>query len=79
MGWSRSYRDPQITDRIQARPTCCCAARFDTPPMAAIRQRLEPAHLAFLREHVDEILIAGGTRDLPGGPYVGGLWVLSRG
>ena len=48
----------------------------DTPPMAAIRQRLEPAHLAFLREHVDEILIAGGTRDLPGGPYVGGLWVL---
>lgn len=48
----------------------------DTPPMAAVRQRLEPAHLAYLREHVGEILIAGGTRDVPGGAYVGGLWIL---
>lgn len=48
----------------------------DTPPMAAVRQRLEPAHLTYLREHVGEILIAGGTRDVPGGPYVGGLWIL---
>jgi uncharacterized protein YciI len=48
----------------------------DTPPMAAVRRRLEPAHLAYLREHVGEILIAGGTRDVPGGAYVGGLWIL---
>ena len=48
----------------------------DTPPMAAVHQRLEPAHLAYLREHVGEIVIAGGTRDVPGGPYVGGLWIL---
>ena len=48
----------------------------DTPAMAAVRQHLEPAHLAYLREHVGEIAIAGGTRDVPGGPYVGGLWIL---
>jgi uncharacterized protein YciI len=48
----------------------------DTPPMAAVRRRLEPAHLAYLREHVSEIVIAGGTRDVPAGPYVGGLWIL---
>jgi len=48
----------------------------DTPPMAAVRQRLEPAHLAYLREHVSEIRLAGGTRDVPGGAFVGGLWIL---
>lgn len=47
----------------------------DTPPMAAVRARLEPAHLAFLDAHRDEIKQAGGLRDEPGGPYVGGLWV----
>jgi uncharacterized protein len=47
----------------------------DEPAMAAVRQRLEPAHLAFLEAHRDEIRMAGGLRDEPGGPYVGGLWV----
>lgn len=47
----------------------------DDPPMADIRARLEPAHLAFLEAHRDEIKQAGGLRDVPGGPYVGGLWV----
>lgn len=48
----------------------------DEAPMAEMRARLEPAHLAFLDAHRDEIKIAGGLRDRPGGPYVGGLWVL---
>jgi uncharacterized protein YciI len=47
----------------------------DDPPMAAVRERLEPAHLAFLAQHRDEIRMAGGLRYEPGGAYVGGLWV----
>jgi uncharacterized protein len=47
----------------------------DEPPMADIRARLEPAHLAFLEQHRKEIPMAGGLRDEPGGPYAGGLWV----
>lgn len=47
----------------------------DTPAMAGVRQRLEPAHLQFLRAHADEIVLAGGLRDEPGGAYRGGLWV----
>lgn len=48
----------------------------DTPPMAHVRARLEPAHIEYLRSHSSEILIAGGLRDAPGGGFVGGLWVL---
>lgn len=47
----------------------------EPPPMAEIRARLEPAHLAFLEAHRDEIKQAGGLRNEPGGAYVGGLWV----
>jgi uncharacterized protein len=47
----------------------------DEPPMADIRARLEPAHLAFLDQHRKEIPMAGSLRHEPGGPYVGGLWV----
>jgi uncharacterized protein len=47
----------------------------DEPAMAAVRQRLEPAHLAFLEAYRDEIPMAGSLRDESGGPYAGGLWV----
>ena len=47
----------------------------DEPPMAAVRARLEPAHLAFLEAHRGEIKMAGGLRHETGGTYVGGLWV----
>lgn len=47
----------------------------DSPDMAEVRRRLEPAHLAFLDQHHAEIPMAGGLRDEHGGPYVGGLWV----
>ena len=48
----------------------------DTPAMRDVRARLEPAHLDYLRTHVDEIVLAGGLRDAPGAGYVGGLWIL---
>lgn len=48
----------------------------DTPAMAAVRDRLELAHLEYLRTHVKEIALAGGLRDVPGGPHVGGLWIM---
>lgn len=48
----------------------------DTPAMLAIRQEREPLHLAYLRQHQDEILIAGGLREAPGESFVGGLWVM---
>jgi uncharacterized protein len=47
----------------------------DTPGMAAVRARLEPAHLAFLEAHRSEIKQAGGLRHESGGAYLGGLWV----
>lgn len=48
----------------------------DTPAMLAIRQEREPLHLVYLRQHQDEILIAGGLREAPGESFVGGLWVM---
>ena len=47
----------------------------DTSPMAEVRRQIEPAHLDDLAQHRDEIKMAGGLRDVPGGPYAGGLWV----
>jgi uncharacterized protein YciI len=43
--------------------------------MAPVRERHEPAHLAFLERHREEIPMAGGLRHEHGGAYVGGLWV----
>lgn len=48
----------------------------DTPAMMAVRAAREAAHLAYLREHADEIRIAGGLREDAQGRFVGGLWVL---
>ena len=48
----------------------------DTPDMLAIRQQRGDLHLAYLRAHTDEILIAGGCREAAGEPFVGGLWVM---
>lgn len=47
----------------------------DSPEMAEVRRVHEPAHLAWLEAHRDEIPMAGGLRDEHGAPYVGGLWV----
>jgi len=45
------------------------------PEMVPVRAEHEPAHLAYLEAHRDEILMAGGLRNEHGGPYAGGLWV----
>ena len=47
----------------------------DTGPMAEVRRQIESAHWDHLAQHRDEIKMAGGLRDVPGGAYVGGLWV----
>ncbi len=46
--------------------------------MAEVRARLEPAHLAFLERHGDEIPMAGRLRNELGEPCVGGPWVCFR-
>ena len=48
----------------------------DKPEMLAVRKEREPAHLAYLKKHENEILLAGGCRDAPDEAFVGGLWVL---
>lgn len=48
----------------------------DTPQMLAVRAEREALHFAYLHEHADEILMAGGLREGPGQTFVGGLWVL---
>jgi len=48
----------------------------DTPAMLDVRKRLHDQHLAYLREHISEIPLAGGCRDEPDGDYCGGAWVL---
>lgn len=51
-------------------------AVFEEPPaMAEARRHHEQAHFDYLRQHVSEILIAGGLRDAPGESFVGGMWV----
>jgi uncharacterized protein len=48
----------------------------DTADMLHVRRSHEAAHLEYLATFEREILIAGGLRDVPGGPFVGGLWVM---
>ena len=47
----------------------------ESPEMVPVRAANEPAHLAYLERHREEIRMAGGLRNEHGGPYVGGLWV----
>ncbi len=35
-----------------------------------------PSFQTYLRRHTDEILIAGGCRESPVSPFVGGMWVM---
>ena len=48
----------------------------DTPEMLVVRREREHLHLSYLRDHADEILIAGGCRNEPETPFIGGLWIL---
>jgi uncharacterized protein YciI len=44
--------------------------------MMEIRKERQDLHFEYLKKHESEILIAGGCREVPGGDFVGGLWVL---
>lgn len=48
----------------------------DTPAMLAVRAQWGDAHLAYLDQCRDEIVLAGGCRHSPEGDYIGGLWIL---
>lgn len=48
----------------------------DSPAMANVRREREAMHIEYLRGHQEEIVIGGGLREQPGGPFVGGLWIL---
>ncbi len=49
----------------------------DAPAMTKARdQQGTRDHFDYLRRHPAEILIAGPLREQPGGPIVGGLWVM---
>lgn len=64
---------PQIASELFMR---WIAIFSDTPDMLDIRQQRGDLHLAYLRAHADEILIAGGCREDLNLPFVGGLWVM---
>jgi hypothetical protein len=48
----------------------------DTPEMLEVRRQREQDHFDYLRQYEEEIVLAGGCREDPTGPFVGGLWVL---
>ena len=47
----------------------------DKPGALAIRTAQSEAHFDYLEKHRDQIRLAGGVRDEPGGPPDGGLWI----
>ena len=48
----------------------------DRPDRLATRQEFLPAHIAWLDQHKDMILVAGSLRPDPGEEAVGGLWIV---
>ena len=50
----------------------------DRPGALAIREASAAAHFDHLEAHRDQIRLAGGVRDEPGGPPDGGLWILDN-
>ena len=53
------------------------AVRFhDRADRLATRERCLAAHIAWLAERRDRVLVAGSLRTAPGTPPVGGLWIV---
>ena len=48
----------------------------DRPDRLATRKEFLPAHIAWLDQHKDMILVAGSLRPAPGEEPVGGLWIV---
>lgn len=70
-----AFSDP-VFHPAPPRPQRWAVVFTDTPGMLAVRKEREARHLAYLRDHQDEIVLAGGCRPAPGEPFVGGLWVI---
>lgn len=52
-------------------------ARFtDRPGVGELRDELFPAHLKWLDEHKDKVLVPGSLRPDVDGPSLGGLWII---
>jgi uncharacterized protein YciI len=51
---------------------------IDRPGALAIREAKAEAHFDYLELHREQIRLAGGVRDEPGGPPDGGLWILDN-
>jgi len=52
-------------------------ARFtNNPERAGLVSQYYPAHVEWLKQHEDEILVPGGLRAEPDGPPVGGCWIV---
>jgi uncharacterized protein YciI len=49
---------------------------FDKPNSLALRQELMPAHLAWLDQERERVLVGGSLRHEPGQAPVGALWVM---
>ena len=50
----------------------------DRPGALAVREAYAQAHFDYLETHREQIRLAGGVRDEPGGPPDGGLWILDN-
>ena len=48
----------------------------DAPGMLEVRKQNAQAHVDYLTENENEIIIGGGLRSGPSEPFAGGLWVL---
>jgi uncharacterized protein YciI len=52
-------------------------ARFtDKPNVSELRDQLFPAHLKWLSENKDKVLVPGSLRPDVDGPSLGGLWII---
>lgn len=52
-------------------------ARFtDKPDVSELRDQLFPAHLKWLDENKDKVLVPGSLRPDVDGPSLGGLWII---
>ena len=50
----------------------------DNPDQANLREQNLEAHVLWLNEHRDKILVAGSLREKPGKTPIGGLWVVEE-
>lgn len=74
---ARSLPDLLAALASQIGPAMLYAVRFhDRADRLATRERFLAAHIAWLAERRDRVLVAGSLRDEPGTPPVGGLWVV---